>query len=103
MPQTILKLKPNFLKVSPTEGTLKVVPCGVGTGLAFTGPNGADIRLRPQLYGRLLVLGVNQELSPQTARAILEYLRKDVPRFYKLYVLNETSLVVPYEVKEAKK
>ena len=89
MPQTMLKLK--FLKVSPTEGTLKVVPCGVGTGLAFTGPNGADIRLRPQIYGRFLVLGVNQELSPQTARAILEFLRKDVPRFYKLrdFLLRE--------------
>jgi hypothetical protein len=90
MPQAV---RPQFLKVSPspTEGTLKVVPCGVGTGLAFTGPNGADIRLRPQLYGRLLVLGVNQELSPQTARGILEFLRKDMPRFYKLraFLLSE--------------
>jgi hypothetical protein len=59
--------------------------------MAFEGPTGADIRLRPQLYGQFLVLGVNQELSPQTARAVLEFLRRDMPRFYKLraFLLRE--------------
>jgi|YNPBryunderm2012_1023409.scaffolds.fasta_scaffold22442_1 hypothetical protein len=91
MPQTILK--PNFLKVSPSpvEGILRGVPYGANIGIAFEGPNRADIRLRPQIYGRFLVLGVNQELSPQTARAVLEFLRKDMPRFYKLraFLLRE--------------
>jgi hypothetical protein len=91
MPQTILK--PNFLKVSPSpvEGTLRVIPYGANIGLAFEGPDGADIRLRPQLYGQFLVLGANQALSPQTARAVLEFLRRDVPRFYRLraFLLRE--------------
>jgi len=85
-------VRPQFLKVSsPTEGALYVVPYGANLGLAFAGPDGADIRLRPQLYGKFLVLGANQELSPQVARAVLEFLRKDMPRFYRLraFLLRE--------------
>jgi len=76
---------------SSTEGALYVVPYGANLGLAFAGPDGADIRLRPQLYGKFLVLGVNQEISPQTARAVLEFLRRDMPRFYRLraFLLRE--------------
>jgi hypothetical protein len=68
-----------------------LVPYGANIGLAFEGPEGADIRLRPQLYGQFLVLGVNQEIDPQTARAVLEFLRVDVPRFYRLraFLLRE--------------
>ena len=90
MPQTV---RPNFIKVSPspTEGAIRVVPYRAHTSLAFTGPDGEDIRLIPQLYGRFLVLGANQELSPQVARAVLEFLRKDMPRFYRLraFLLRE--------------
>ncbi len=90
MPQLV---RPNFIKVStsPIEGTLRVVPYGAHTGLSFEGPSGADIRLRPQIYGKFLVLGVNQSLSPQVARAVLEFLRKDMPRFYRLraFLLRE--------------
>jgi hypothetical protein len=90
MPQP--SLKPSFLKVSPSpEGALCVVPYGANLRLAFTGPEGEDIRVCPQVYGQFLVLGVNQELSPQTARAVLEFLRKDMPRFYRLraFLLRE--------------
>jgi hypothetical protein len=88
MPQTV---RPNFLKVSSEMGTLRVVPYRAHTELAFTGPDGEDIRLLPQLYGRFFVLGANQELSPQVARAVLEFLRRDMPRFYKLraFLLRE--------------
>jgi hypothetical protein len=83
MPQAV---KPHFLKVSPspTEGELKLVPYGANLSVAFEGPHREDIRLRPQLYGRFFVLGVNQEIDPKTARAVLEFLRTDVPRFYTL-------------------
>jgi hypothetical protein len=85
MPQPILR--PNLLKVSTSplpEGEFQVVPYRAHTELALTGPDGEDIRLLPQLYGRFLVLGVNQALSPQVARAVLELLRADIPRFYNL-------------------
>jgi len=82
MPQPLLK--PKFLKVSPSVGEVKLVPYGANIQLAFTGPDGEDIRLLPQLHGRFLVLGVNQELDPQIARAVLEFLRADMPRFYRL-------------------
>jgi hypothetical protein len=68
-----------------------VVPYGANLSLAFKGPEGEDIRLRPQLYGRFFALGVNQEVDPQVARGILEFLRKDVPKFYLLkeFLLRE--------------
>jgi len=90
MPQALVR--PNFLRVSPSkEGALRLVPYGANIGLAFEGPDRAEIRLRPQLYGQFFVLGVNQELSPQVARAVLEFLRKDMPRFYRLraFLLRE--------------
>jgi hypothetical protein len=84
-----LSLKP--LKVSPSVGEVRLAPYRANIGLAFTGPDGEDIRLLPQLYGRFLALGVNQELSPQVARAVLDYLRADMPRFYRLraFLLRE--------------
>jgi hypothetical protein len=89
MPQPLLK--PKFLKVSPSVGEAKLVPYGANIGLAFEGPDRADIRLCPQLHGRFLVLGVNQELDPQVARAVLDFLRVDMPRFYRLraFLLRE--------------
>ncbi len=90
MPQPILK--PNFLKVSSSkEGTPRLVPYEANIELAFEGPDRADIRLRPQICGQFLVLGANQSLSPQVARAVLEFLRKDMPRFYRLraFLLSE--------------
>jgi len=90
MPQT---LRPNFLKVSspPSVGKVRLVPYGANIGLAFEGPDRVDIRLHPQLHGKLLVLGANQKLSPQVARAVLEFLRGDMPRFYRLraFLLRE--------------
>lgn len=90
MPQPILR---PFLKVSPspTDGEVKLVPYGANIGLVFEGPKRADIRLCPQLYGKFLVLGANQKLSPQVARAVLDYLRADMPRFYRLraFLLRE--------------
>jgi hypothetical protein len=89
MPQLV---RPRFIKVSPspTEGAI-VVPYGANLRLAFTGPDREDIRVCPQLYGQFFALGVNQELSPQVARAVLEFLRRDVPRFYRLraFLLRE--------------
>jgi len=89
MPQHLIR--PNFLKVSSSEGTLRLVPYGANLGLAFEGPDRADIRIRPQLYGKVLVLGVKQKLSPQVAKAILDFLRVDAPRFYRLreFLLKE--------------
>jgi hypothetical protein len=89
MPQT--SLKPKFLKVSPSVGEVKLVPYGANIGLAFEGPGREDIRLRPQLYGKFLALGANQELDPQIARAVLDFLRVDMPRFYRLraFLLRE--------------
>jgi len=82
MPQPLLK--PKFLKVSPSVGEVRLAPYRANMDLAFTGPDGEDIRLLPQLHGRFLVLGVNQELDPQIARAVLDFLRADMPRFYRL-------------------
>jgi hypothetical protein len=80
------QLRSKLLKVSsaPSVGAVKLVPYKASMDLAFTGPDGEDIRVLPQLHGRFLVLGVNQELSPQIARAVLDFLRADMPRFYRL-------------------
>jgi len=91
MPQ-VLSLK--FLEVapSPSKGGLPwVIPLTAYSEIAFTTSDGVEIRLRPQLYGEDLVLGVNRWLSPQVARAVLEFLKKDIPRFYRLraFLLSE--------------
>jgi hypothetical protein len=88
MPQPLLKTK---LKVSPSVGEVRLAPYRASIGLAFTGPDREDIRVLPQLHGRFLVLGVNQELDPQVARAVLDFLRADMPRFYRLraFLLRE--------------
>jgi len=85
---------PEFLEVapSPSRGGLPwVIPLTAYSEIVFTKPDGVEIRLRPQLYGENLVLGVNRWLSPQVARAVLEFLRGDIPRFYRLmaFLLSE--------------
>ncbi len=90
-------LQPNFLEVSPfpTKGALKVVPDTLfwkRTESPLVWAAGRDkIIMSPQLFGELLVLGVNKKIDPQTARSILELLRADLPRFYRLrdFVLRE--------------
>jgi hypothetical protein len=68
-----------------------VIPRTAYSEIAFTTSDGVEISLRPQLYGEDLVLGVNRWLSPQVARAVLEFLRGDMPRFYRLraFLLSE--------------
>jgi hypothetical protein len=91
MPQV---LSPKFLEVapSPSKGGLPwVIPRAAYSEIAFTKSDGVEIRLRPQLHGENLVLGVDRKLSPQVARAVLEFLRGDIPRFYRLraFLLSE--------------
>jgi hypothetical protein len=91
MPQV---LSPKFLEVAPypSKGGLPwVIPRTAYSEIAFTKSDGVEIILRPQLYGENLVLGVNRWLSPQVARAVLEFLRGDMPRFYRLraFLLSE--------------
>ena len=93
------KVKPNFLQVSSSvcEGALLVVPDWVYWGSTRipavweNSTSGERITLFPQLFGDLLVLGVDKKIDPQTARSILELLRADIPRFHRLrdFVLRE--------------
>jgi hypothetical protein len=91
MPQV---LSPKFLEAapSPSKGGLPwVIPRAAYSEIAFTKSDGVGIRLCPQLHGENLVLGVDRKLSPQVARAVLELLRGDIPRFYRLraFLLSE--------------
>ncbi|MFZ8787862.1 SWIM zinc finger family protein [Thermocrinis sp.] len=89
----MVKVKPNFIKVSHEKGTLKVVPVGGyrWAELIFKDFRGEIIRVAPQLFGKFLVLGVSKEIDPQTARNILELLQEEVPKFYRLkaFLLKE--------------
>jgi len=89
----MVKVKPNFLKVSHEKGTLRVLPCGMDgwARLSFEDFRGGGIRVSPQLFGKFLVLGVSKEIDSQTARNILELLQEDIPKFYKLrnFLLRE--------------
>jgi hypothetical protein len=101
----MVKVKPNFLEVSssPTEGALLMVPDWTywlsssmpawenNTATWENSKSGEKITLFPQLFGDLLVLGVDRKIDPQTARSILELLRTDIPRFRRLrdFVLRE--------------
>jgi len=79
------------LKVSSTQGTLNVLPVEAGERIYFYSHGGEEIILSPQLLGKFLVLGVNKEIDPQTARNILEFLRADMPKFHTLrqFLLRE--------------
>ncbi len=68
-----------------------MIPRTAYSEIAFTKSDGVEISLRPQLYEEGLVLGVNRWLSPQVARAVLEFLKGDMPRFYRLkaFLLSE--------------
>jgi hypothetical protein len=87
----MVKLRLRSLKVSSTQGALNVVPVSAGERIYFHRHGGEEIILFPQLLGKFLVLGVNKEIDPQTARNILEFLRADIPRFYVLrhFLLRE--------------
>jgi hypothetical protein len=80
----MVKVKLNPLKVSSVQGAPKVVPIEAGERIYFRQHGGGEIVLFPQLLGKFLVLGVNKEIDPQTARNILEFLRGDIPKFHTL-------------------
>ncbi|MFZ8860738.1 MAG: SWIM zinc finger family protein [Thermocrinis sp.] len=79
------------LKVSSVQGLPNVVPSEAGKRIYFYSHGGEEIILFPQLFGKFLVLGVNKEIDPQTARNILEFLRGDIPKFHTLrqFLLRE--------------
>jgi hypothetical protein len=79
------------LKVSSVQGALNVVPVEAGERIYFYQHGGEEIVLLPQLFGKFLVLGVNREIDPQTARNILEFLRGDIAKFHTLrqFLLKE--------------
>jgi hypothetical protein len=79
------------LKVSSVQGAPNVVPVEAGERIYFHLHGGGEIVLLPQLFGKFLVLGVNKEIDPQTARNILEFLRGDIPKFHNLrqFLLRE--------------
>ncbi len=95
----IASVQPTLLEVSslPTEGALLMVPDWVYWGSTRipavweNSVSGERITLFPQLFGDILVLGVDRKIDPQTARSILELLRADIPRFSRLrdFVLRE--------------
>jgi hypothetical protein len=108
----IQTLKPNFLQVSssPTEGAL-VIPDSTYFWTTHVPAvwikDGEEITTFPQLFGEALVLGVSQKIDPQTARAILEFLRAEIPRFKRLrdFVLREvpegsSERTVPSKISE---
>jgi hypothetical protein len=68
-----------------------VVPVEAGERIYFYSHGGEEIVLSPQLLGKFLVLGVNKEIGPQTARNILEFLMADMPKFHTLrhFLLRE--------------
>jgi len=79
------------LKVSSVQEALNIVPVEAGERVYFYRHGGEEIILFPQLFGKFLVLGVNREIDPQTARNILEFLRGDIPKFHTLrqFLLRE--------------
>jgi len=87
----MVKVKLHPLKVPSVQGALNVVPVEAGERIYFYWHDGGEIVLLPQLFGKFLVLGVNREIDPQTARNILEFLRGDVPKFHNLrhFLLRE--------------
>jgi hypothetical protein len=100
----MVKVKPNFIKVSHEKGTLKVVPCGGNkwAHLKFD-LRGEGIWVSPQLFGKFLVLGVSKEIDSQIARNILELLQEDIPKFYRLrnFLLREPPEGSSEEVAQA--
>jgi hypothetical protein len=87
----MVKQRLNSLKVSSVQGALNVLPVEAGERIYFYSHGGEEIILFPQLLGKFLVLGVNKEIDPQTARNVLEFLRADMPKFHTLrhFLLRE--------------
>uniref|UniRef100_A0A7C5WZ54 SWIM-type domain-containing protein n=1 Tax=Thermocrinis ruber TaxID=75906 RepID=A0A7C5WZ54_9AQUI len=87
----MVKLRLRPLKVSSEQGMPNVVPYDAGERIYFRRHDGEKVILSPQLFGKFLVLGVNEEIDPQTARTVLEFLRGDIPKFYALkdFLLRE--------------
>jgi hypothetical protein len=80
-------VKLNPLKVSSIPWLTHLVPYipyDQPTVLAFEKRSGETFKVLPQLFGEFLVLGVDRELHEAYARAVLEYLRGDIPKFYVL-------------------
>jgi hypothetical protein len=67
------------------------IPYDRPTVLAFEKRNGEVFKVLPQMFGEFFVLGVDRELDPPYARAVLEFLRGDIPKFYALrqFLLRE--------------
>jgi len=83
----VAMVKLNPLKVSSIlwlTHLVPYIPYDQPTVLAFESGSGEKFKVLPQLFGKFLVLGVDRELHPAYARAVLEYLRGDVPKFYAL-------------------
>ncbi|MFZ8860094.1 MAG: SWIM zinc finger family protein [Thermocrinis sp.] len=80
-------VKLNPLKVSSTlwlTHLVPYIPYDRPTVLAFEKSRGEVFKVLPQLFGEFLVLGVDRELHEAYARAVLEYLRGDIHKFYAL-------------------
>jgi len=80
-------VKLNPLKVSSIlwlTHLIPYIPYDRPTVLAFEKGRGEVFKVLPQLFGEFLVLGVDRELHEAYARAVLEYLRGDIPKFYAL-------------------
>jgi hypothetical protein len=87
-------VKLNPLKVSSIlwlTHLVPYIPYDRPTVLAFEKGRGEVFKVLPQLFGEFLVLGVDKELHESYARAVLEYLRGDIPKFYALrdFLLRE--------------
>jgi hypothetical protein len=80
-------VKLNPLKISSIPWLTHLVPYipyDQPTVLAFEKSHGETFKVLPQLLGEFFVLGVDRELHEAYARAVLEYLRGDIPKFYTL-------------------
>jgi hypothetical protein len=85
--QEAAMVKLNPLKVSPIlwlTHLVPYIPYDRPTVLAFEKSRGENFKVLPQLFGEFFVLGVDRELHESYARAVLEYLRGDIPKFYAL-------------------
>jgi SWIM zinc finger. len=83
--EVMVKLNPLRVPSIPwITHVVPYIPYDRPTVLAFEKRNGEVFRVLPQLFGEFLVLGVDKELHPADARAVLEFLRGDITKFYTL-------------------
>jgi hypothetical protein len=88
----MVKLNPLYVPTVPwLTHLVPYIPYDRPTVLAFEKRNGEVFKVLPQLFGEFFVLGVDRELDPPYARAVLEFLRGDIPKFYALrqFLLRE--------------